>query len=117
MIIFLKIAMYLIGAIIVAALILVLVVVVVAFAKAIADQLEKDGLKEQNETPGACAACQCDDCTRLDTCQQFPVSDGLYPPPCKACQGKTGPLVPKNRKPCKGYIAPRAAQEGATHDQ
>lgn len=50
--------------------------------------------QELDATPGACAKCQCNTCDFLDTCQMFPASTGIHPPPCKACVGKTGPMMP-----------------------
>lgn len=59
------------------------------------------------ESVGACTRCQCNTCDYLDTCQVFPASEGIHPPPCFACIGKTGPLMPiepKYNKPtCERY--------------
>lgn len=74
------------------------------------------GGPEPDAPTGNCSRCLCNTCDALDTCTLFPWKDGsIYPPPCNACKGKPGPLVPDYGRACSRYR--RTREEGGQHDQ
>lgn len=63
--------------------------------------VDEYGAPTEPEAGGFCAQCWCNTCAQIDTCPSHAATDGITPPPCEECKGRTTPLHPA---PCIAYM-------------
>jgi hypothetical protein len=67
--------------------------------------IPREGTEEAEQT--ACASCWCNTCAKRESCDAFPATDGITPPPCAACQREVmsyaEPMIPNTEPPECGY--------------